>query len=447
MILDSFTSYIDLQGLDNKDIDKMRTEFAARTVTTGKIKFGTIRTKYIKSLVNWIMDFYRVSAPPSIVGLNKETFKASLREAGVMDGIRKSLKGQALPNAADPGFLKAEKHWKEWEERFVNYTRCHIGALGVPLSYVIRENNEADVTGTHPDFINKKIACAPLSGEYFDADKIAVFNMLVSFTTGQPSGDWIKTTLRYSNGRRSMKALRTHFAGEGNASRTLADADRLKETLHYKNERAMTFETFLTNLQKMFNIYDKEEEEVPEDQQVRILFNKIKSKDLESAVNALKAQATTGTNITYTMATNHLSEEVSQLPEYLSRQRNISGVRSGGTGAEDGAYHADGTVKTGYIPNWRSLSNEDKQAVLAERQRLGIKPRGKASKPGKGKADSSTVDNTIKQLRAQNQKQKRTIKALKTSSQEADKEDDDDANDDAGDSFGGKATRKKSKKT
>ena len=144
-----------------------------------------------------------------------------------------------------------------------------------------------------------------------------------------------------------MIALRTHFAGEGNASRTLADADRLKETLHYKNERAMTFETFLTNMQKMFNIYDKQSEKVPEDQQVRILFNKIKSKDLESAINALKAQATTGTIITYTMATNHLSAAVSQIPEYLSRQRKISGVRSGGTGAEEGAYHADGTIKTG----------------------------------------------------------------------------------------------------
>ena len=91
----------------------------------------------------------------------------------------------------------------------------------------------------------------------------------------------------------------------------------------------------------------KKKRKYQKDQQVRILFNKIKSKDLESAVNSLKAQATTSTNITYTMATNHLSEAVSKLPKYLYRQRNISGVRSGGTGSEDGAYHADGTVKTG----------------------------------------------------------------------------------------------------
>ena len=29
----------------------------------------------------------------------------------------------------------------------------------------------------------------------FAADKITIFNMTVSFSTGQPSGDWIKDTL------------------------------------------------------------------------------------------------------------------------------------------------------------------------------------------------------------------------------------------------------------
>ena len=47
--------------------------------------------------------------------------------------------------------------------------------------------------------------------------------------------------MKYSDGRRSMKALRAHFAGEGNASRNMAKADRLKEHLHYKSERAMSF--------------------------------------------------------------------------------------------------------------------------------------------------------------------------------------------------------------
>ncbi len=209
------------------------------------------------------------------------TFQDKLRLDVTRASIRKTLAAQALPQATDPGPLKSEKHWKEWGEKFSNYLRCHIGSLGVPLSYIIRKNENPDHEGTYEDFISRTIACAPLSGEYFSADKITVFNMIVSFTTGQPSGDWIKDTVKYSDGRKSMNALRTHFADEGNASRTIADADRLKESLHYKNERSMTFESFLNHLQRMFNIYKEQGEEVPEDQKVRILYKKIQNNDLD----------------------------------------------------------------------------------------------------------------------------------------------------------------------
>ena len=64
------------------------------------------------------------------------------------------------------------------------------------------------------------------------ANRTSVFNMIVSFTTGQPSGDWIKSTLRYSDGRRSMEDLRRHFSGEGNATRNLAEAERMQESIH-----------------------------------------------------------------------------------------------------------------------------------------------------------------------------------------------------------------------
>ena len=113
MILDSFSLYIDLQGLDSKDVDKIRTEFVGRTQAQGRIIFRMNRTKFIKSLVHWIMDFYRVSATLSIVGLNEVIFKASLRAAEVRDRIRKSLKNQLLPSSTDPEGLKLEKHWKE----------------------------------------------------------------------------------------------------------------------------------------------------------------------------------------------------------------------------------------------------------------------------------------------------------------------------------------------
>jgi len=85
-----------------------------------------------------------------------------------------------------------------------------------------------------------------------------------------------------------MNALRSHFAGEGNASITVADADRLKEFLYYKNERSMAFESLLTQLQTMFNIYKDQGEEDPEGQKIRILYKKIQTNDLDGVIQLLK---------------------------------------------------------------------------------------------------------------------------------------------------------------
>jgi len=126
--------------------------------------------------------------------------------------------------------------------------------------------------------------------------------MIVSFTTGQPSGDWVKETLKFSDGRRSMQALINHFAEEGNATRNLAEAERLYQSIHYKNEKAMNFETFLTQCQRMFNIFDKKGEVMAEEAKVRFLFRKIEYPGLQGAIQAFNASIATGTAISYTTA-------------------------------------------------------------------------------------------------------------------------------------------------
>jgi hypothetical protein len=430
----------------------MSTEFSNRTIAGGRIIFGTNRTKFLKAIAHWVQDFHRVSENPTIVGLNELSFKSELQRSLSRTSIRKTLSDSAsiTSKAADPGPLKSEKQWKEWEEKFINYLRCQVGADGVPLNYIIRSNDAPDTTTAHPDFVSKTIACAPLQGEYYDADKLAVFNMLVSFTTGQASGDWIKSTTRYTDGRRSMAALRAHFAGEGNATRNVAEADRLKETLHYKSERGMPFETFLTQMQKMFNIYEKEGEEILEDQKVRLLFKKIQHKDLETAKSALQAQQTMGNALTYLTCANHLSARVSELPEYLSKNRNVSGVGtregSGGDGGNNGdsvgIYNADGTIRTGHISNWKSLSNDDRE--LVKKARISKKRNSTNSGNVNGGHSNS---NTMKQLKSQNSKYKRQIKALKRSSDNADSKESDNEDEelDAGDQFGGKNSRRKTK--
>jgi len=188
---DGLQSFNDVKMMSEEDINAMTTSFANRTAVNGIIFLGTRRIKYLKAFTHWIRDFYRVSSVPSIAGLSEESFKSQMDRAASRAIVRKNMEKQTKTSAeaAPPGPLQKETQWKHWEEKFTNYAKAHIGASGVPLSYVIRENDQPRPTINYPDFVAKTIACAPLPGEFYDADKTTVFNMIVSFTTGKSSGD------------------------------------------------------------------------------------------------------------------------------------------------------------------------------------------------------------------------------------------------------------------
>ena len=126
------------------------------------------------------------------------------------------------------------------------------------MSFVKMTPPPEDQTGL-TNFTSRTIACAPLNGTHYEDDRYSVYHLLLSFTTGQPSEDWIKSTRKNTDGQISMKDLRDHFSGEGNTSRNISEAERLRETLQYKNERTMYFETFLTNMEKCLIFLIKKE--------------------------------------------------------------------------------------------------------------------------------------------------------------------------------------------
>ena len=85
-----------------------------------------------------------------------------------------------------------------------------------------------------------------------------------------------------------MIALRTHFVDEGNASRNMAEAERMHEIIYYKGKRSLSFEIFLTQYQKMFNIFKKEGEEMLDEAKVWFLFRKVQHAGLCSSIDTLK---------------------------------------------------------------------------------------------------------------------------------------------------------------
>ena len=111
------------------------------------------------------------------------------------------------------------------------FLSCACGVDGGPLSYIIRAEDAPDRTTMFHDFSDECVASDPLIGPAFDADKRTVHQLMVSFTQGEMSEDWIKPVKSQKDGREDMKRLRDHFSGEGNATRRIAVAERLRDTL------------------------------------------------------------------------------------------------------------------------------------------------------------------------------------------------------------------------
>ena len=447
---DSIQEYSDLLDMSEGDVTDLAKDYSSRASAT-KINFGLRRIKKLKAIIHWSKDHRRTSTTPDIQGMNGTVFDMQLVRASQRAQIRKQLHDASdnKAKASSPGPLKSEDKWVEWETKFENYLSTIPGVDGVPLSYVIRVLDTPAPNTTFTSFVQETVATAPLTDTYFEADRDTVHQLIVSFTAGENSENWIKKVKRYRDGRRTMQALRDHFSGEGNVTRRIAEAERIRDTLQYKNERNLTFESYLTKCEKMYNIFENHGEKMEEDAKLRFLFKNIQHSGLEADIAALKASITTNPagTITYSTVCNHLSTAVSQLPEFIVKGRNISSVDRDETKSLC-CYKDDGTlILDEYLSDWQSIPIDIRKKILSERSRLGLK----LGRGGRGNTRVSSNSDMAK-LKKDNQKFKRKIMALMkiNASNDDDENNDDDTDEDetqdAGDQFGGKKSKKKKKK-
>ena len=375
-----FNGLNDFFDVTETDIRDMAESFSKRSPAANRINFGMRCIKWLIAVMHWCQDHQRCSEEPDIADFaNADAFKEALQVSALRALLRKNDSDQVdtISKAADPGKFKDEKKWPDWEPAFVNYLSTIPGVKGVPLSYVVRANEDPDhEMDFEGDFVARSIACAPLNNATFRANARKVHQLLMSFLVAESAEQWIKTLASRVNGRLDMEALRNHYGGEGNASRRIATAEKLRETLHYKSERSMPFSTFLDRTQKMFNIFQEEGEELTENAKVRELLKRVQNNQLQDTVKALRVRFDID-GISYTEVANHLTSAVSELPEYQLARRVSSLKRIRGGGLEkgknkfkrDSIYADDGTIFTGYYSNWKSLPKEDRDKVIAERKK------------------------------------------------------------------------------
>ena len=103
-----------------------------------------------------------------------------------------------------------------------------FGVFNVPLSYVIRELESPTVGATFTAFVEKCVAKSPLTSSKFKAYTRQIHHIIVAGTQGEPSNEWIKPIHCQQNGRADMLALHSHYQGEGNTTRSIGEATRIR---------------------------------------------------------------------------------------------------------------------------------------------------------------------------------------------------------------------------
>jgi hypothetical protein len=443
----------DFRYLVDKDIREMASEFGKRTQAQGRIVFGLGRTKKLTGVMHWVQDCYRAGDAPDHMNFNMVALYEALSRAQIRESDIELVTTNT--KAADPGKFKDERKWPEWEKAFVNYLSVIPGVNGIPLAYVVREDSEPAQDRVYASFNERMIHRAPLEGQYYLADTRRVHTLLHGYLQGENTESWIRSIARHQDGCRDMTALRRHYAGEGNSTRRIADAKKIQTTLHYKTERALPFNKFLDSLQRMFTIFEEENEPLTERAKVDELLTKVQNSGLSAAVAQLRYQLNTS-GITFTIAANHLNSEVSQTPDYqLSRRinatntNNLNGRGHQGRGGKGGrGYQGRGrggrggrgndNNKTAYYSpaEWEKLSFEERDRIRKERDKKG-EPGGSNKR---GISDMTTKQLTtaiISSIKAASSTSNESVSDISSATSKKSNQ--------AGNSFGGKESAKRAK--
>ena len=145
---DDFHTCINLSFSDLEDKWK---NYAALTQAQGQIRLKSATKKRVKALVHWSKKQLRLVVEPADglfpVHETPAIIKRYHAHLAWTDKAKKMVK-TALPKQ-----FSSKVKWIDWKDHFVNFLRTQPGRNGIPLSYVIREN-ELPIQRQNSEFLD-----------------------------------------------------------------------------------------------------------------------------------------------------------------------------------------------------------------------------------------------------------------------------------------------------
>ena len=132
-----------------------------------------------------------------------------------------------------------------------------VGAQGIPLSHVIRENNAPDQTERNT-WEEKAVLSFPLARRLYNQDNLMVHNIILrKISDISETFTYVKTYIKKYNCRTDIKALRSRDENVVMQEKYVSRAKNTIENIKYRKERAMTFKKFVSKLVKAVDELEK----------------------------------------------------------------------------------------------------------------------------------------------------------------------------------------------
>jgi len=437
--------------MTDEDVTEACASYAKRTDAPFPIMLSPIQKKRLKSLVLWVKDRRRVGQPVE--------FPDEMTRAELVDALAESLHrqdrrreqkkvGEAFLDASFNNKLKGQLQWEKFTQELESTLSMIIGMNGIPLSYVIRPNEEAIFDDGIP-YDEAVVNAVTLQGENFRIDAQTVHQLILSNVSEDSDAyTYIKTLLRRRNGRLDMLALRERYDNAATKQAIINSAKASLELLRYKNERSFPFEKFSARLQKAYDELSDHGRPVNNGDIVDALWDRILTADLQLYAASLKVDYMRNPR-NYRLILQDLAAEVASKTSNGNPGRNVSATYTRkGPCPSTGVHTTQGEVFIGNYDNgkWKdpSVVPHHQEILQARLRDGGGKPRNDDSTSGSKQAAKS-VRRSQKKLKKLT-KQIATVKAQlqeldSSSSKEKAVDGNAKADDNARNAFGGKNSK------
>ena len=246
--------YDSTMRLSKDDLDRALKRFSALTVATGQIKLPPGTVSNILGFIQYSRDEIRLGRDPQFQLYDQNDTHYYLDRMDRHEAFVKKSESVKKPKE-----FSADIEWEDWDTVFRRYLNRLVGRNGIPLSYVIREN-DAPNPEPNPDFLQDYVMMAELNGPAYAADADEVMTILTDLIVGNERAESvIRATGIDNDGRVAYKALKASYEGEGLMQMKITDAEKTIRNLKYIRETpGYTWVEFENKLKAAYRVIDRD---------------------------------------------------------------------------------------------------------------------------------------------------------------------------------------------